>query len=177
MPDNDESKWDILDEFVDAAHEEVLNYEVRDVFLNTNKIRELDAPEYKLEWRSVPFGVTEDVPNDKRGVYAFVIARPEDFLPTHGYIMYIGIAGKNSERPLLARYRDYLNPQNVIHRPRIARMIKQWRRILRFHFAAINDDVTTEQLQALETRLNTAFLPPCAKGDIEADTKKARAAV
>ena len=178
MADKDASKWDEVDHFVDAATHEILNYEVKDVVLNTDKITALDGPAYALDWKSVPFGDSEieDVPNDKRGVYAFVVARPKHFLPAHGYIMYIGIAGRNSDRPLRERYRDYLNPNDVIDRPRIARMISRWGPILRFHFAAIDDDVSTEELQNFEIRLNTAFLPPCAKGDIEADTKKKRAA-
>ena len=176
--DEDASKWDVVDRFVDAATHEILNYNTDPVVLNTHKIRALDPPAYALDWKSIGFGKAEieDVPNDKRGVYAFVVAYPQDFLPPHGYIMYIGIAGKNSNRPLRERYRDYLNPNQVVDRPAIARMISRWRRILHFHFAAIGNDVTTEQLQAFETRLNTAFLPPYAKGDIEADTKKERAA-
>ena len=170
--------WDEVDSFIDAATDEIANYELRNIVLNTEKILGLVDPGYPLEWKSISFGKEQiqDVPKDKRGFYAFVVARPQDFLPPHGYVMYIGIAGKNSHRPLRDRYRDYLNPTDIVTRPRIARMISRWRNILRFHFAAVGDEVSTEQLQAFEIRLNTAFLPPCAKGDIEADTKKMRTA-
>ena len=170
--------WDEVDSFVDAATHEIANYELGHIVFNTERILALDDPGYLLEWKSIRFGTeqVQDVPKNERGVYAFIVAHSQDFLPPHGYVMYIGIAGKNSNRPLRDRYRDYLNPTNVLARPRIARMISRWRHVLRFHFAAVGNDVSTEQLQAFETRMNTAFLPPCSKGDIEADTKKKRAA-
>ena len=49
----------------------------------------------KLDWSSISFGEIEidQVPDDKRGVYAFAVCKPHAVLPPHGYILYIGIAG------------------------------------------------------------------------------------
>ncbi len=51
-------------------------------------------------------------------------------------------------------------------------MIVQWHPLLRFHFAPVASDLPRAELKALEKRLITAFLPPCCRGDIEADTRK-----
>ena len=75
-----------------------------------------------LEWDAIEFetGDIEQVPRDKRGVYGFAIRVDSQVLPPHGYIAYMGIAGRDSLRPLRERYRDYLNPKRVIKRPGIA---------------------------------------------------------
>jgi hypothetical protein len=131
-----------------------------------------------LAWDSIKYGETEidKVPGDKRGIYAFSIHRPSQVLPPHGNILYIGIAGRKSDRSLKARYKDYLNPQKIMKRDRIARMIGTWHEVLRFHFAPIDDSMTSAQLEQLEKDLNTALLPPFSEGDLEADTKKKRRA-
>lgn len=72
------------------------------------------------------------------------------FLPPHGYILYIGIAGRNSDRSLQERYKDYLNTPKVVKRDRIARMIGNWHNILCFFYAPIEDGVSSEELQELE---------------------------
>lgn len=131
-----------------------------------------------LAWDSIKYGDAEidKVPGDKRGVYAFSIYQPSQVLPPHGHVLYIGIAGRKSDRSLKERYKDYLSPKKIIKRDRIARMIGTWREVLRFHFAPIEDSMTSEQLEQLERDLNTALLPPFSEGDLEADTKRKRRA-
>ena len=161
----------------DAAISEIKAYELKFV-LNTQKILNLDATQNPLQWKSIKFGTSErdKVPDDKRGIYAFAISDQRAFLPPHSYIMYIGIAGKNSNRSLRERYGDYLTNSEVRLRPRIRNMIVQWHPILRFHFAPVADDFFSEQLKALEERLITAFLPPCCKSDLAAKTRRKVAA-
>ena len=132
----------------------------------------------ELDWASISYGDAEinQVPDDKRGVYAFAICQRSDVLPPHGYILYIGIAGRDSERPLRARYKDYLNEKKVKKRDRIARMIGTWHEVLRFFFAPVEDDFSSDDLKSLEKQLNTALLPPFSEGDLEADTKRKRRA-
>ena len=45
-----------------------------------------------LDWKSIKYGEEEieEVPNDKRCVYAFAICEPNDVLPTHCYIYVYG---------------------------------------------------------------------------------------
>ena len=157
----------------DAAISAIKAYELKFI-LNTEKIFSLEASQCPLQWNSIKFGANEKdkIPGNKRGVYAFVISDPKSFLPSHGYIMYIGIAGKNSNRSLRERYGDYLKNSEVRLRPHIRHMIVQWHQILRFHFAPVADDFSSEQLAALEKRLISAFLPPCCKSDIAANTRR-----
>ena len=131
-----------------------------------------------LTWHSIRYGVEEldQVPNDRRGVYAFAICHTSDVLPPHGYILYIGIAGRDSERPLRERYRDYLNEKKVRKRARIARMIGTWHPVLRFFYAPVGAEVSSEDLKTLEKQLNTALMPPFSVGDMDANTRQMRRA-
>lgn len=167
---------DIID-FVEQANNEIGKFQVT-MTLSPTKLAFDDFRVTSLAWESIKYGKDEidKIPNDKRGIYAFSIHHPSQVLPPHGYILYIGIAGRNSNRSLKARYKDYLNPRIVIKRERIARMIGTWREVLRFHFAPIDDSMTSEQLEQLEKDLNTALLPPFSEGDLDADTKKKRRA-
>lgn len=87
-----------------------------------------------LDWSSVKYGIEEEkhkVPDDKRGVYAFCIHHPSPVLPCHGYVLYIGIAGRNSWRSLRERYQDYLTVSKIITRANIVRIIGDWHEVLR----------------------------------------------
>ena len=131
-----------------------------------------------LTWDSVPYGPEQasNIPNDKRGIYAFVIVAPGKSLPPHGYVCYIGIAGRRSNRSLRARYRDYLNDKKNAKRRRIAHLIGKWHEVLRFFYAPVDDSVTSDQLQDMERHLNDTFMPPFSVGDFSATTKQARKA-
>ncbi|MCY4002701.1 MAG: hypothetical protein OXF33_03210 [Rhodospirillales bacterium] len=161
----------------DAALAQTKAYEIKFI-LNTKVILALKPSENPFHWNSIRFGKNEiqDVPNDQRGLYAFIIADQRNFLPPHGYIMYIGIAGRNSDRSLRDRYEDYFKQSEVERRPALKRMIVNWHSMLRFHFAPVDDSVPSAELKAMEKRLITAFLPPCCKYDIEADTMAMKAA-
>ncbi len=160
----------------DADLAQARAYEI-EFILNTDKIVGLDSSDNPLRWRSIPFSPDQRHKLlEKRGIYAFVIADRRRFLPSHGYIMYIGISGANSNRSLRERYTDYFKNSEVRRRPHIRHMIVQWLPILHFHFAPVADQVSPAQLKAIESRLITAFLPPCCKDDIEAGTRRAVAA-
>ena len=40
-------------------------------------------------------------------------ATPSEILSPHGYVLYIGIAGRRSDRALRERYKDYLNVKQI----------------------------------------------------------------
>ncbi|MXY25146.1 MAG: hypothetical protein F4Y45_11570 [Acidobacteria bacterium] len=127
-----------------------------------------------LAWDFVSYGdgdQVDRVPADKRGIYAFAVCQANDVLPPHGYILYIGIAGRKSNRPLRDRYKDYLNEKKVLKRASIAYMIGTWRQVLRFYFAPVGDDVSSEDLETLEQQLNTALMPPFSKRDLKAEIR------
>ncbi|MCY4038159.1 MAG: hypothetical protein OXF09_01720, partial [Hyphomicrobiales bacterium] len=132
-----------------------------------------------LSWKSIAYGEENGhskIPN-KRGIYAFTVLWPSNVLPPHGYILYIGIAGRNSSRSLRERYKDYLNPNKIKKEmPRLAYAFGNWRKVTRFFFAPVSSNITSEKLQLLEEQLNTAVIPRYAMGDLEAETKTMRRA-
>lgn len=170
-------KLDSLIDFANQATAEIAKFTVN-MTLSPEKMMENGYPIPDLDWHSIRYGDAEinQVPNNRRGVYAFAVCQHSDVLPPHGYILYLGIAGRDSERPLRARYRDYLNEKKVIKRDRIARMIGTWHEVLRFFFAPVDDDFSSDDLKSLETQLNTALMPPFSEGDLKADTRRKRRA-
>ena len=132
----------------------------------------------QLAWYSIEYGEEEihKVPDDKRGVYAFAVCQQSKVLPPHGYVLYIGIAGKDSDRPLRERYKDYLNSKKIMKRKKIALMIGNWHQVLRFFYSPVDDALPTEDLQILERQLNTALLPPYSDRDMVAEVRDMRRA-
>ncbi|MBK5946455.1 hypothetical protein CCR83_08430 [Rhodobacter veldkampii DSM 11550] len=168
---------DALVDFTNSAVEEIAKHTIG-FTLTPDRLRAEEYGIAALNWSSIPYGEAgiENVPDDRRGIYAFVVCRENGVLPPHHYVMYIGIAGRRSERALRDRYRDYLNEKKVVKRPRIARMIGTWHSVLCFYFAAVDNEVTSEQLENLEKALNNALMPPCSEGDLEAELKQKRRA-
>ena len=169
---------ELLADVVDEAALHIAKYKF-EVILSTQKLMEDQFKIENLEWDSISFDDDTEltkIPDDKRGVYAFAICHESNVLPPHGYILYIGIAGRDSMRSLRARYRDYLNDKKVRKRDNILRIIGTWYEVLRFFFAPVEDDFSSEDLKRLERKLNTALLPPFVEGDIDADTKRMRRA-
>lgn len=166
------------DDFANRANEDVGRYQLQSV-LNPDKLMQENFVVKKLNWESIAYGNENElnkIPN-KRGVYAFTVLVPGAVLPPHGYILYIGIAGRNSSRSLRERYKDYLNVNKIIkERPRLAYAFGNWRKVTRFFFAPVGSNITSKKLQLLEKQLNTALIPRYAMGDIEAETKATRKA-
>lgn len=162
----------------DVALKEVQNYTIP-FTLNAERISSLVLSPSPLRWTSIKFDDAtqiHNIPNDKRGVYAFVVAADCPSLPTHGYIMYIGIAGRQSQRSLRARYRDYLDTSKVLARPKVMHMVATWHDVLRFFFAPVDNQMTSAQLESLEQELNSAWMPPCVEQDFDATTRRMRKA-
>jgi hypothetical protein len=169
---------DAFKDFANEANAEIGNYRVQ-MMLSPDKMRFNTYCVPKLDWQSIRYGNAElnQVPNDRRGVYAFVLCEQSPVLPPHGYVLYVGIAGRGSTRSLRARYKEYLNAKAVTKkRPRIAYMIGNWQPVLRFYFVPVEPDFPSEDLELLESQLNTALMPPFSEGDLEAETKKKRRA-
>ena len=167
--------WDEVDDFNRGINEEIAAY-ATDVILNPDKMLMDDFIVSHLVWHQIKFetGDIEEIPDNKRGVYAFSVQVESQVLPPHGYILYMGIAGRNSSRSLRERYQDYLYPKRVIKRGNISRVMGNWRSVLQFVFAAVDDTVSTEDLQRLEIQLNTALIPPYSEKDIDAEVRAQR---
>lgn len=168
---------DGLVDFANSVTEEIAKYTVP-VTLSPQKMKVDEHAFPALAWESISYGAKEldKIPDDKRGIYAFSVCHNDNILPPHGYVLYIGIAGRDSDRSLRERYKDYLNQKKVIKRPKIALMIGTWRDVLKFFFSPVPDEVSSDSLKTLERQLNTALMPPFSEGDLEADTKRKRRA-
>ena len=166
-----------VEDFAVGAADAIARYEVKFV-LSPDLMSKDPFCLAGLEWNSIPYGdeQIDEVPDDRRGIYAFCVCKESPVLPTHCYVMYIGIAGRKSNRSLRARYREYLNAKKVLKRARIARMIGTWNSVLRFYFAPIDEEITGDQLEQIEKELSSALLPPMSEGDIEAGIKNQRRA-
>ena len=167
-----------LNAFVDAATQTIAKHSLTFV-LDPDQLATTNSVVQDLEWQSVRFDDAEAlvrIPDDKRGVYAFAIRQESNVLPPHSYVLYIGIAGRRSQRSLRDRYMDYLKSSHLIRRARIARMIATWHRTLTFYFAPVETTITSDQLETLERELNSALIPPCSEGDLEADLKQKKRA-
>lgn len=164
---------DVIRDRVDAAAREIAKHKIN-FTLNPDYMSNPCSAIQELSWSSVKYGLdnADTVPNDRRGVYAFVVSRNDDVLPPHGYVMYVGIGGKKSDRSLRKRYGDYLNTKKILKRDRIAKMIGTWFEVLHFAYAPVPDTISSEDLIALEEHINSALLPPFSKGDILATIKK-----
>ena len=86
---------DSLIDFANEANEEIAKYTVP-VTLSPEKMMVNEHAIETLTWESISYGgeELERVPADKRGIYAFAVCRHSDVLPPHGYVLYIGIAGR-----------------------------------------------------------------------------------
>lgn len=169
--------FDELDDFAREATEEIAQYKVTFI-LSPPKMMADDYNIDVLNWDAIDYGSEEQgkIPDNKRGIYAFGVCQESTVLPPHGYILYFGIAGVKSERTLRDRYRDYLNVKKVIKRPKIAIMISNLREVLKFYFAPVDDDFSTDELKRLEEQLNTALMSPMAEIDLDTDAKRKRRA-
>lgn len=167
-----------LIDFVTEAYDQVGKYKI-EVTLVPEQMMKQDYDVDLLEWNSVLFNNNDElnrIPDDKRGIYAFAVSVSNKTLPPNCYVLYIGIAGKDSNRSLRERYKDYLNTKTVLKRAGIAKMIANWHEVLRFYYAPVDENITSEVLKKLEKQLNTALIPPFSINDLEAEVKEKRRA-
>lgn len=169
--------FDDIDDFARGAVEAIAQFKI-EFILSSDQLLDENYTLPGLNWMSVPYGEDDvnTVPDDRRGIYAFAVCKESPVLPPHCYVLYIGIAGRKSDRSLRSRYKDYLNVKKVLKRDRIARMVGTWRTVLRFYYAPVDEHVTSEQLEELEKELNGTLLPPLSEGDLEAGIKRQRRA-
>lgn len=163
-----------LIDIVDDADNELGKYRI-EFILAPKKLEFANYAFQNIPWQSVKFSknLINNVPDTHRGVYAFAINQTSAILPPHNYIVYIGIAGRNSDRSLRARYKDYFDERKLAKRGGLVmKMVARWQDYLTFYFWPIDDNITTQDLQLIEEQLNTALLPPFSTGDIAVETKK-----
>ena len=139
----------------------------QDFLLWTQQWDRYTDPLIPLDWQCVKFERDNAslVPTEK-GIYAFFIEPRIAQFPSHGYLMYIGQTGHNSERNLRKRFRDYLYDKNLSKRKllkspsraHIHDLLNTWAGYLYFYYAEV--DTTQTNLRQLERQLLDTFIPP-----------------
>jgi len=139
-----------------------------DFFLDIQAWRNFD-PGIPLAWNRVKFGpgTKNDVP-EERGLYIFTLEVESLGLPTHGYILYVGITGNTSAANLRKRYGQYLLETNKgTGRPRVVYMLNKWAGELYFNFMPVPDKAI--DLMKIEKSFLDAIMPPVNSSDFSAE--------
>lgn len=164
-----------------GKHHDLVNFtkkykgDLHSFFLDMRSWRKFKT-KYKLSWQKLRFGEANhsSIPKE-RGIYAFTLELSPCKLPTHGYILYIGITGDESEANLYKRYAQYLlNLKNQDGRPAVYYMMDNWSDDLFFNFVPLPNK--TIDLAKIERALLNALVPPVNKKDLEADITAGKAA-
>jgi hypothetical protein len=164
-----------------GRHHDLVNFtkkykgDLHSFFLDMKSWRRFKT-RYNLTWQKLHFGdVSHPLIPKERGIYAFTIELSPSKLPMHGYILYIGITGDDSEANLYKRYAQYLlNLKNEDGRPAVFNMLKNWNGDLFFNFVPLADKKIN--LGKLETDLLNALIPPVNKRDMDATITAVKAA-
>lgn len=131
------------------------------------------ASAQNLTWKKVPYKSTK-VPEDTRGVYAFVLNAKNHLpttLPPLSYVLYVGETGDDGSATLRSRLAGYRNRKAQRDRARVYSMLDQWGDWLVFYYALVTTGVSTK---ACESSLLDALLPPVNNKDFSALVSNAR---
>lgn len=107
------------------------------------------------EWTKFARSNSRNVPNDKSGVYSFLVQPGIADHPACSYLMYVGKAEKQSLRQRFNQY--FRDEAEDSRRPHIYEMFRLWKGHLWFYFAIVSDDA---KIDAVEHALIHAYLPP-----------------
>lgn len=113
-----------------------------------------------LVWNSVPFALAQinNVPNNQKGIYCFVVKPTVSQLFETRYLFYIG----KTTRDFRARFNEYLRDAEGKGKPRpkVFSMLKLWNGYLHFYYASIPNNTTItlceeKYLNTLVPKVNT----------------------
>lgn len=127
--------------------------------------------EIPLEWNEVSFSSDSiDLIPVEKGVYAFKIEFNSSIFPSHGYIVYFGQSGSNSNGTLRSRFKQYLRDRSKgAKRPLFQDLFDRWGEHLTFCFVPI--PANDFDLNALEESFNDASIPICVVNDFSAEMR------
>ena len=148
---------------------------MHEFFLDLNKWRKFKT-RHKLNWQKRPFAEMSkpEIP-EERGLYAFTAELANTKLPSHGYILYMGITGNTSDANLKKRFSQYLlHLKNQDGRPAVYYMLKNWEGDLQFNFVPLPNKST--DLAKIERAFLGALIPPVNVKDLGADITAVKAA-
>lgn len=128
----------------------------------------------KLLWKYVPFKKSEaTVVPTSRGVYAFLVTNSPSGLPPHGYLMYIGETGNQSQETLHSRFLSYFREMKDESRG-VHYVLNKYEKYLYFHFCEVTDK--RRNLRKLEEALCDTLVPPYNFRDFSAELRNAKPA-
>lgn len=137
--------------------------------LSPDQWERLDIPD--LNWQHVKFTTDNRTTIPKvRGIYLFMIKFNTEFLPSHGYIAYVGLTGDTNQRTLNIRYGDYLRDQIRPKRIHIYELLNKWKNHIYFCYAEVPD--MTVELAGIETNLLDSLIPPYNRKDFSGEFGK-----
>lgn len=131
---------------------------------------------YRLDWQKTRFEAANlaTVP-EVRGIYAFTLELAPSKLPSHGYILYVGITGDKSAANLRKRCAQYLRHlRDKTGRPRVLNMLHTWQSDLFFNFVPLPN--SSIDLAKIERAMLDAIVPPVNDRDMSAEITAARKA-
>lgn len=115
-----------------------------------------------LQWETIRFekGSVGQVPENRKGVYTFVVQPGIANHPAVSYLLYVGKVERQGFRD---RFRQYLRERIAGEKGRrvhVTEMLDKWEGYLWFCFATVDDE---KQIEAVEDALLAAYLPPVNK--------------
>lgn len=133
------------------------DYKMERMILSPNRWAAFVCP-VELAWQLIPFAANRvnDVPNNAKGVYSFVVRPGIANHPDCSYLLYVGKVQDQAFRP---RYRQYLHEKQKgqdARRVHVSRMLQKWDGYLWFCYAPIEDEALIGQV---EDALIAAYLP------------------
>jgi len=131
-------------------------YHIDRVILSPERWASFATP-VQLSWAVVKFDQSQQdhIPDDKGGVYTFVVKPGITDHPECAYLLYVG---KAEQQSLRKRFVQYFYERNARKgRPKVQKMLNLWERHLWFCYATIED---TNQISDIEQSLIGAYLPP-----------------
>ena len=157
------ARYDLIDDeedWIDAAAKDALIYK-RAFLMWTTQWDNYPNP-IALNWKCVKFekGNKNQIPSEK-GIYAFFVEPRIANFPSHGYLMYIGQTGQDSNHNLRKRFGNYINKGEGKKRRGIKFMLNTWKSYLYFYYVEVDpDQINLEQLEQI---LLDTFIPPFVK--------------
>ena len=143
---------ELIDE-VDDAKKHLIN---RTVFW-PEKWKSLKvSKQIKWAWRSVRFDSSEakKVPNDKHGIYTFVLCPDVAEHPMNHFVLYVGKAQKTTLRQ---RFQHYFQEMKKVKRAHICYALNKYDGYLQFCFTPIEMQTSVGDLEEM---LLEALIPP-----------------
>ena len=149
--------------------------DLHEFFLDMKSWRKFKT-RFRLDWQKARFGQGSlaAIPKE-RGIYAFTIELDSAKLPSHGYILYVGITGDDSQANLHKRYNQYLMDwKNENGRPAVVYMMRNWSADLFFNFVPLPNK--SVDLARIERAFINSVMPPVNQRDFTAKIRSAKAA-